>query len=427
MTYRRLFALLLTFGLISPAIAQTNPNPIARTLVQGGEAAGATRTSWPIAVGGTDSSDISRVLRVDTSGRLVIASAATSAATSSIDAVNEEAALTGLPGAGVVSVIVTGTWVGTLRFAGSTDGTTYTDITSVTNGYAVQGSTTTANGQFFLLSAGYPNVRARMTAYTSGTAVVTVFQSPTALVVPTAALSIGSALVDDQSNSVRREMDILGNALGDPAFGHIFDGVAWDRVRSGAAADVSTGDGVVAIAVMARSGTPTYNAVSTVSAISDGNDGSRSLSTGGVCQFNGTAFDRVRNNVEVNLANVVAGTGTVVTSDVTNYNAKGVIIYTSVTTNPGAAQTLTINLQVKDEGGNDEYYTVATSGAIAVFGAAAGATGLEVVACCPGAAETAALVGWTTQALPLPRTWRVQVVHSGAGAWSYKVSHAYVN
>ena len=109
-------------------------------------------------------------------------------------------------------------------------------------------------------------------------------------------------------------------------------------------------------------------------------------------------------------------------SDRFNYNGRGITGFLNVTSNPGGAETLTLALQVKDELGGDGYITVATSGAIAVFGAGAASTGVEVIQVYPGAVETAALTGWTTQAIKVPRSYRWLVTHSASGAWSYTLA-----
>jgi hypothetical protein len=74
-----------------------------------------------------------------------------------------------------VSVQITGTWVGTVTFEGSVDGTNYFVInggTFASTGVLV--STATANGQWQFDVAGVQSFRARCSAFTSGTIVVTV-------------------------------------------------------------------------------------------------------------------------------------------------------------------------------------------------------------------------------------------------------------
>ena len=69
---------------------------------------------------------------------------------------------------------ITGVWVGTITFEGSNNNfTTVQAITAIyLGGVQTQSSTTTINGYFSVVTAGFAKVRANMTAYTSGTATV---------------------------------------------------------------------------------------------------------------------------------------------------------------------------------------------------------------------------------------------------------------
>jgi hypothetical protein len=73
--------------------------------------------------------------------------------------------------ADIVSVQVTGTWVGTLTFQGSLDGTNWFDMTMGSiNGTVTPATSTTVNGIFNKpAGAGILFFRCNMTAYTSGT------------------------------------------------------------------------------------------------------------------------------------------------------------------------------------------------------------------------------------------------------------------
>jgi hypothetical protein len=79
---------------------------------------------------------------------------------------------------GDVTVQIVGTWVGTITFEASIDLTNWVAVlvTNVTTEAVPTGSTTTANGIFRIPATGM-YVRARMSAYTSGTA--NIFQKPT--------------------------------------------------------------------------------------------------------------------------------------------------------------------------------------------------------------------------------------------------------
>jgi hypothetical protein len=71
--------------------------------------------------------------------------------------------------------LISGTWVGTIQFQGSVNGTTFVPLESVqggpTNAYSTAGFTTNG-GVRIALPAGFTSIQAVMTAYTSGTATV---------------------------------------------------------------------------------------------------------------------------------------------------------------------------------------------------------------------------------------------------------------
>lgn len=196
----------------------------------------------------------------------------------------------------------------------------------------------------------------------------------------------------------------------------ISDGTNVQIVRQHQVADIASFVGVPAFGMCVRSSSGTVS-VAAESQIADAVAGGNIVPSA-THPFNGATYDRERNNTTLALLASAARTATTASSNQTNYNNRGVIVYLDVSVNPGGAETLTLQLQYRDETSGN-FVTVATSGAIAVFGSAGGATGTEVIALYPGAAETAALAGFTTQALPLSRSWRINVVHSAGGSWTY--------
>jgi hypothetical protein len=71
-----------------------------------------------------------------------------------------------------VGTQVTGTWVGTIEFQGSVDGVNYTPLRGYPVGGGAYASSTSANGAWTVLTAGMLYYRARATAWTSGSATV---------------------------------------------------------------------------------------------------------------------------------------------------------------------------------------------------------------------------------------------------------------
>jgi len=75
-------------------------------------------------------------------------------------------------GQGTVGVQITGTWVGTLAFEGTIDNTNWFALNAAPIPSGATVTTTTANGQWVVLTGGVRNVRVRASAYTSGTVTV---------------------------------------------------------------------------------------------------------------------------------------------------------------------------------------------------------------------------------------------------------------
>lgn len=101
------------------------------------------------------------------------------AATASAGAVNDAASITGFPSPGQLAVQVTGTWSATITFEVTVDGTNWVsyELNPTADMQGTSGSlsaTTAANGVWVGPSFGLAGFRARVSAYTSGTAVITV-------------------------------------------------------------------------------------------------------------------------------------------------------------------------------------------------------------------------------------------------------------
>lgn len=88
-----------------------------------------------------------------------------------ITAISQSVALY-LNGKSGVALQITGTWIGTLQFEGTIDGTNWAAINGVVAGTSTPGQTTTTNGIVRLTPSGLAQVRVTSTAFTSGTAVI---------------------------------------------------------------------------------------------------------------------------------------------------------------------------------------------------------------------------------------------------------------
>lgn len=71
------------------------------------------------------------------------------------------------------AVQLSGTWVGTVTFEGTVDGTNWNSVNAVAATTSTPQATTTVNGLYRLTPGGLVSIRANMTAFTSGSATVT--------------------------------------------------------------------------------------------------------------------------------------------------------------------------------------------------------------------------------------------------------------
>lgn len=130
-----------------------------------------------------------------------------------------------------------------------------------------------------------------------------------------------------------------------------------------------------------------------------------------------TTWDRQRANHEVTALASAARTTTTNSSDLTNYNAKGVVVTIDCTANASTAGvTVSIAYKCTLSG---KYVTLLTSATL--FGSSA--TGTSSLYLYPGQ-TVAANVSVST---PLPRVWRVTVTHGDGSSITYSVSANYIN
>jgi len=119
--------------------------------------------------------------------------------------------------------------------------------------------------------------------------------------------------------------------------------------------------------------------------------------------YNGTTFDRWRNNVDTGalLTLTAQGAGTVNSTDQVNYNGRGLKCLVNITAISGTSPTVTVAIQYKDTS-TGAYTPLLTSAALN----AVASTMLTVY---PGVAVTANVSASDV----LPRTWRISAVIGG--------------
>jgi hypothetical protein len=91
----------------------------------------------------------------------------------SLAALNDAVAASPLDNFGTAGVIISGTWVGTISFEGSLDNVNFVPIFIQEISGTQLTTETTTNGQFLVNTSGMFSIRVKMTAFTSGTADIT--------------------------------------------------------------------------------------------------------------------------------------------------------------------------------------------------------------------------------------------------------------
>jgi hypothetical protein len=143
---------------------------------------------------------------------------------------------------------------------------------------------------------------------------------------------------------------------------------------------------------------------------------SRKLAVAGFL-FNGTLWDRERNNEEVTLLASAARTAQTDSTDQVNYNARGVMIILDITVD-AASVGLTPSILMKDPvSGKD--VTIWTAAA------AATAVGTDIYLIYPGVLA-ADFNGTEAVSIALPRTWVLRIAVADADEATYSVGASYI-
>lgn len=98
--------------------------------------------------------------------------------TGSLTALNSTLSFTNLDGMSSVGIDISGTWVGTISFEGSVDNTTWWSLNCAQVTSGAIGTSTTTNTAWRCLTSGLSGFRVKRTVATSGTATVTMIQTP---------------------------------------------------------------------------------------------------------------------------------------------------------------------------------------------------------------------------------------------------------
>ena len=134
--------------------------------------------------------------------------------------------------------------------------------------------------------------------------------------------------------------------------------------------------------------------------------------------FNGSTWDRTRNNEEITILASAARTATTDSADLVNYNAKGVMIILDITVD-AVSVGLTLSILMKDP---------VSAKDVTIWTAAAAATGVgtDVYLIYPGVLA-ADFNGSEAVSMALPRTWVLRVTTADADEATYSIGASYIN
>lgn len=169
---------------ISPNSSLTASNPSVGTI-------GAATPSSATTIGGTDgtnlqtvrikpastaavAADPALVVAISPNNPISVGAPADGTASGSLTAATQTVETAAAAGQGTAAIQVSGTWSATLVFEGTVDGTNWSTLTVRPIGNATTATTASANGIWRAALAGLQKIRVRCSAYTSGTAVVTI-------------------------------------------------------------------------------------------------------------------------------------------------------------------------------------------------------------------------------------------------------------
>lgn len=130
--------------------------------------------------------------------------------------------------------------------------------------------------------------------------------------------------------------------------------------------------------------------------------------------YNGTTYDRIRNTTALTALASAARTTTTASSDLTNWNFRGIRVALNVTAASGTGG-LQLQIQGKDSAISNTYYAInATPVAVTT-------TGVTVYDLYPGALTVQGGITQVTAGL-LSRVFRMNVIHGDASSYTYSVS-----
>lgn len=126
--------------------------------------------------------------------------------------------------------------------------------------------------------------------------------------------------------------------------------------------------------------------------------------------YDGATFDFERGNVDFEVLPSAVRSATLSSADFTNHNGRGIILFLNITAVP-TIDTVLLRMEIRDP--------VSGLYKLMFAGTAQSATGLTTYYVYPGGADAGQYTNRISS--PLPRTFKLMVVHSAATNFTYSV------
>lgn len=192
-----------------------------------------------------------------------------------------------------------------------------------------------------------------------------------------------------------------------------FNGTTWDRLRAlapaGTSAAISTNTGILHSVMVGSDGTNFRVPGTTIFGDASSDSVNELMTMARHSGFNGTTWDRVRNNTDTELLASAARTTTQTSADLVNYNAKALQVVLDMTT--VGTGSVTVSIDMKDTA-SGKYINLLTGAAITTNSTNRYRVGPNLAAVANSVAQDY-----------MPRVFRIVVTANNANSATYSVGY----
>lgn len=304
-----------------------------------------------------------------------IGAAAVAGGTSELTTMQDGATGTGngtslsVTGFGGAAIQLSGTFVATVTFEGTANGSDWVSLPAQNVATGAVATTASSAGVYVVSTLGLSDVRARISAYTSGN--VTAKGRAIGLALQSASVNVTGSIPAGTNNigdvdvlSVNGYSGAIAGATGAAVPAGGIQAAGSDGTNLQPLYMVSQGSNppdaqklLGSALIMAGSGAA-WARLSTNGALTAGNTGANMLPAG-VWLYSGSGFDQERNNTEASPVTSAARTTSGNSADITVYNGAMLAVFLDSAAGTGTTPTLDVTVKVKDPA-SGKYFTVGT-------------------------------------------------------------------